>query len=216
MRWAGKCLPPWPAVAWTQREFSWTNSIQTGGVKVHLDDGGHRFEILDLQAYDFIDPTVAHLVRPPRTPALIYYGTLAQRHVASRRALASLLHTTKAPKFLDVNLRAPWYTESTLAFSLEMADIVKLNDQELQELADMFGLSSGNSHGQATDLMHRFDLAQMAVTCGAQGAWQMDRAAKWSRLTPADWIMRWSILSVQAMVLPAVFLLGTLRPGQQI
>ena len=145
----------------------------TGQVKVHLENGGHRFEILDQQAYDFIDPSVAQLVESPQRPALVYYGTLAQRHVAARHALATLLQSTQASKFLDVNLRAPWYTESTLAFSLEMADIVKLNDQELPALADMFGLSSGDPHGQAMALMHRFDLAQVVVTCGADGAWQM-------------------------------------------
>lgn len=147
----------------------------TGQVKVHLENGGHRFEILDRQAFDAIDPTVANLVGPLQMPALVYYGTLAQRHVDSRRALATLLHSTKASKFLDVNLRAPWYNERTLAFSLEMADIVKLNDQELQELADMFGLASGDSLSQAAALMRHFDLAQVAVTCGAKGAWQMGR-----------------------------------------
>ena len=145
----------------------------TGQVRVHLEGGGHRFEILDQQAYDFIDPSVAQWVRPPHTPALVYYGTLAQRHVDARRALATLLHSTQASKFLDVNLRAPWYAQSTLAFSLEMADIVKLNDQELQELTELFGLSSGNPHGQAIELMRRFDLAQVVVTCGAAGAWHM-------------------------------------------
>jgi len=147
----------------------------TGQVKVHLENGGHRFEILDLQAFDAIDPSVAHRVGSPQMPALVYYGTLAQRHAASRRALATLLHSTKASKFLDVNLRAPWYNERRLAFSLEMANIVKLNDQELQELADMFGLASGDPHNQAVALMRHFDLAQVVVTCGAEGAWQMGR-----------------------------------------
>lgn len=181
----------------------------TGQVRVHLEGGGHRFEILDQQAYDFIDPSVAHLVSQP--PALVYYGTLAQRHVVSRGALAALLQSTKASKFLDVNLRAPWYNESTLSFSLEMADRVKLNDQELQELAVMFGLSSSDPHGQAMALMHRFGLAQVVVTCGAEGAWQMGSdgqvvEAGASRLATAfvDTVGAGDGFS-------AVYLLGTLR-----
>lgn len=147
----------------------------TGQVRVHLQDVGHRFEILDQQAYDFIDPDTLRQVTPRQTPALVYYGTLAQRHVASRRALATLLQSTQASKFLDVNLRAPWYSKETLAFSLKMATIVKLNDQELKELAELFGLSSGQPPGQASELMRHFDMAHVVVTCGADGAWQMDR-----------------------------------------
>lgn len=183
----------------------------TGQVKVHLENGGHRFEILDLQAYDAIDPTVVHLVGPPPMPALVYYGTLAQRHVASRRALATLLHSTKASKFLDVNLRAPWYHERTLAFSLEMADIVKLNDQELQELADMFGLSSGDPRGQAVALMRHFDLAQVVVTCGAAGAWQMGRDGQVvaSGASPVDQAVVDTVGAGDGFA--AVYLVGALR-----
>lgn len=145
----------------------------TGQVRVHLADGRHRFEILDQQAYDFIDASVMQLVKPPQIPALIYFGTLAQRHAVSRQSLATLLCSTPAIKFLDVNLRAPWYDSRTLAFSMEVANIVKLNDQELLELADLFELSTSDPHGQADALMRRFQLAQLVVTCGAKGAWQM-------------------------------------------
>lgn len=79
----------------------------TGQVKVHLENSDHRFEILPAQAYDFINSAVARMVRLPLTPALVYFGTLAQRHDISRRALATLLRSTAAAKFLDINLRAP-------------------------------------------------------------------------------------------------------------
>ena len=183
----------------------------TGQVKVHFEGGRHRFEILDQQAYDFMDPSVAQRVKPPQTPALVYYGTLAQRHEASRHALTTLLHNTQALKFLDVNLRAPWYTEETLAYSLEMAQIVKLNDQELQELADLFGMSSGNPHGQAIELMRRFDLAQLVVTCGAEGAWQMGANSQVveADACPLDNAVVDTVGAGDGFA--AVYLLGTLR-----
>lgn len=150
----------------------------TGQVKVRVENGGHRFEILPAQAYDFIHSAVARMVRLPLSPALLYFGTLAQRHDISRRALTTLLRSTTAAKFLDINLRAPWYDERTLCFSLQSADIVKLNDEELAVLAEMLELKQAKSQDQVLELMRQFDLDQVLVTCGADGAWQMNRAGK--------------------------------------
>ncbi len=150
----------------------------TGQVKVHLENGGHRFELLPRQAYDFIHPAVARMVRLPLSPALVYYGTLAQRHDVSRRALSTLLRSTSAAKFLDINLRAPWYDEKTLRLSLQYADIVKLNAEELNVLAAMFELPEEKPREQARELMSQFDLELVVITCGPEGAWQMNRAGQ--------------------------------------
>jgi fructokinase len=150
----------------------------TGQVKVHLENGGHRFEILPRQAYDFIHPAVTRMVRLPLSPALVYFGTLAQRNDVSRRALSTLLRSTKMAKFLDINLRAPWFDKQTLNFSLHQADIVKLNNEELAVLADMFSLAGDNPQDQVRQLIDRFGLDLVVVTCGAEGAWQIDRAGK--------------------------------------
>jgi fructokinase len=150
----------------------------TGQVKVHLEKCDHRFEILPAQAYDFINSAVARMVRLPLSPALLYFGTLAQRHEISRRALATLLRSTAAAKFLDINLRAPWYDKKTLRFSLQSADIVKLNNEELKVLAEIFELPEGKPQDLVRDLISQFELEKVVVTCGAEGAWQMSRAGK--------------------------------------
>ena len=154
------------------------NHHPTGQVKVHLEQSGHRFEILPCQAYDFIHPAVARMIRLPLNPALVYFGTLAQRHEVSARALKTLLRSTRAPKFLDINLRAPWFDEKILRSSLKYADIVKLNSEELALLAQMLSLPSGEPQHQADALMQQFDLQQVVVTCGADGAWQMNQNGK--------------------------------------
>jgi fructokinase len=150
----------------------------TGQVKVRLVKGDHRFEILPAQAYDFIHPAVARMVRLTLSPALLYFGTLAQRHEVSRRALTTLLRSTTAARFLDINLRAPWYDEKTLRSSLQYADIVKLNAEELDVLAEIFELPGAMPRDQVRALMSQFDLEQAVVTCGAEGAWQMNRAGQ--------------------------------------
>lgn len=154
------------------------NNHPTGQVRVHLDDDGHRFEILPLQAYDFIHPAMVRMAALSVHPVMVYYGTLAQRHDISRRALKTLLRGTDAAKFLDINLREPWYDERTLRQSLQYADIVKLNDDELVVLAEMFGLQEDEPGNQVRELMARFGIMQVVITCGEEGAWQINRDGK--------------------------------------
>lgn len=151
------------------------NHHPTGQVRVLFENGVHRFEILPLQAYDFIHPAVVRMTALSVHPAMVYYGTLAQRHDVSRRALKTLLRSTDAAKFLDINLRAPWYDEKTLKLSLRYADIVKLNADELDVLTQMFELQGDNPENQVQALMNEFDLKQVVITCGEEGAWQIKR-----------------------------------------
>jgi len=154
------------------------NNYPTGRVQVHMKEGGHEFEILPAQAYDFIHPAVVRMTALSVNPRLIYFGTLAQRSETSRRALKALLRSTGAAKFLDINLRVPWYDEKTLRRSLRYADIVKLNDDEVGILASMFEISQNDMEGQVKELINRFGLEQVVVTCGSEGAWQINRNGK--------------------------------------
>jgi len=155
------------------------DSHPTGQVRVLFEDTGHRFEILPLQAYDFIHPTVLGKSVLPIRPSLVYFGTLAQRHEVSRLALDTLLETTPdAEKFMDINLRAPWYNESILHKSLQYANIVKLNDDELKILVELFTLAGSSPENQIMDLLTRFDINQAIITCGKNGAWQINRSGE--------------------------------------
>jgi fructokinase len=149
-------------------------NLPTGQVRVHMEQTGHSFEILPRQAYDFIDQDAAALALDSTRPGLVYFGTLSQRHQVSRQALAVLLRRSPAPRFLDINLREPWYDEDTLRFSLGHADIVKLNDDELRILADMFEADGTSEAQRAGALARMFDIGRLIVTCGDRGAWQLD------------------------------------------
>lgn len=145
----------------------------TGQVVVHMEEGGHRFEITPNQAYDFIHAGVARMVALSIQPELIYFGTLAQRHKVSRRALNGLLQCVRAPRMLDINLRAPWYDAQTLKRSLLRADLVKINDEELAIISRQLRLPGERAVEQAEALIEHFSLAQLLVTCGAAGAWHL-------------------------------------------
>jgi fructokinase len=152
----------------------------TGRVRVHMDGGGHRFEILNEQAFDFIAPQEARSAAASCVPSMVYFGTLSQRGDVSRCALETLLEEARAPRFVDLNLRDPWYTEASIRFSLTQADILKINAEELMTLGRLFGLDGEDQEDRVRALMRRFDIGRAIVTCAEEGAWQVMNGGQWT------------------------------------
>lgn len=146
----------------------------TGQVMVHMEGCEHRFEILPQQAYDYIHAGMARMITLAVRPQLIYFGTLAQRHAISAQALTMLTRSSKAPRLLDINLRKPWYDRLTIERSLKRANLVKINQQELEILVSLFQLAGKDPVQKAAALIKCFAVDNLLVTCGEQGAWQLD------------------------------------------
>lgn len=138
----------------------------TGSVEVALVDGEPSYRIQPEQAYGHIEPPggIAE-------PALLYHGSLALWAADSRRALDDLAGRWRAPIFLDVNLRPPWWREADLAGWIGRATWVKLNSDEL----DRLGAGSGSPAERAGRLMARYDLERVILTLGEEGALAVDR-----------------------------------------
>lgn len=166
----------------------------SGRVAVHMEHGAdasqHRFEILPMQAYDFIDAKqVLHLVQqrfPGDAPDLIYFGSMIQRSAASREALFALLEADcceGATKFLDLNLRDGQASVETIQASLNYADIVKLNEDELRFVAKHaldepyvaeISLGTESLRAACLALMQQYMMQAVIVTLGEQGYFYFD------------------------------------------
>jgi len=139
---------------------------------------GHRFTILPRQAYDFIDPQAAVAAMAGTRADTIYFGTLAQREERSRQALAAVLDNTDATRFLDLNLRPNQVDEAIVTAALQAADIVKVNEEELQALFQWYfqigpqdaQLSTEEVHAACRALLDRFSLEALIVTLGHRGS----------------------------------------------
>jgi fructokinase len=147
----------------------------TGKVIVHIENGSHRFEIRDNQAYDHIHAGVVHLTTLAAKPDLAYFGTLAQRNIESRLALDTFLSDAKCPRFLDINLRAPWYDKHMIRRSLLRTEIMKINEDELKIVYAMFDSTFHTDRDRALFLMDKFELSQLYVTCGEHGSWALSK-----------------------------------------
>ncbi|KQV46852.1 hypothetical protein ASC95_25345 [Pelomonas sp. Root1217] len=141
----------------------------TGRVSVHEGAGGHRFEIHGDAAWDHIDAAAALPHLTEAAPAWLYFGSLAQREPQSRSALRALAKPFTGTRFLDLNLRAGAETRLLAAESLMLADWVKVNDEELAQLAGWFDAAAPDDAGRASALMARFALQRLVLTCGARG-----------------------------------------------
>ena len=145
----------------------------TGRVAAKLVGGQPTFEIGVEQAYDYIDAARATAaVGAPGAP-LVYHGTLALRGDRTWQALERVLEVTGAPTFVDLNLRAPWWTRDRLRWCLRTATWLKLSQEELATVAPAAVRDLDDVEAcvrTAHEVASRHDISTMLVTRGAAGS----------------------------------------------
>jgi fructokinase len=114
----------------------------TGTVQVALDAGGQpTYTISERVAWDFIDwePRLDALARSARA---VCFGTLAQRAPDSQSSIRRFVIEAHGLVVLDLNLRPTSNSPETIRTSLELADWLKLNDDELSRMPPEFDQSA--------------------------------------------------------------------------
>ena len=143
----------------------------TGRVRVELDRGVPSFDILPDQAYDRLDPDPARDAVRDLGPALLYHGTLIARGEVGRAAVRGVREQCRAPVFVDVNLRDPWWEREVVASLIGNAQWVKLNDDELGRVTgDDVATTEADLESAAAALAAGHGLDHVVVTCGGRGA----------------------------------------------
>ena len=143
----------------------------TGTVTVELaGEGVPNFTIHEHVAWDHLQLTDAALATA-RTADARCFGSLAQRAEPSRGTIQHLLRQSSptALRIFDINLRQHFYSRTVIEPSLQLANVLKLNDSELSVLATLFELK-GDPQSQLTALARHFDLRVVALTLGSQGS----------------------------------------------
>ena len=147
------------------------NDRATGQVFVELDHAGvASYRFAKDGAWDHLEWNSALQQLASECDA-VCFGSLGQRSSVSRRTIQKFVAATPVMtmRILDVNLRAPFFSDEVILESLALANTLKLNDDELPYLAKLC-----NIRGTETELMHqladRFQLRCVALTRGANGA----------------------------------------------
>ena len=142
------------------------NELPTGTVSVDTSDPENpRYTIVENVAWDAIACT-SEALAAARAADVLCWGSLAQRSVKSRETILRLV-SSAAPsckKVFDINIRPPYVDSGLFEPSLKMADILKINEDELPFLAKRLGLEGE----PVPALFHRFPNLELVIhTCGA-------------------------------------------------
>lgn len=144
----------------------------TGTAAVALArDGQPKFVLHRPAAYDFPQLTPAQRERLFSRPVdWIYFGTLHQIYPQARQLTADILdRTSGARRFYDVNLRADGYAPALIQQLMVHATIVKLNNEEVEAIANMFGSRHGSLEEFCRTYAALYKWAGVCVTRGSLG-----------------------------------------------
>lgn len=145
--------------------------LPTGTVSVAVSPSGEAgYTIHENVAWDCIswDENMTQLALEADA---ICFGTLAQRSFISRSTIQALLQHAhpECLKVLDLNLREGFWNEQTIIRSLELANVLKLNEGEWMTISRLLGLPGDLETGLPA-LMAKFDLQLVAMTRGPRGS----------------------------------------------
>jgi len=145
------------------------NDKATGIVNVSLENGQPSYEIVEDVAWDFLELT--DIWRQAAADAdAVCFGSLAQRSAVSQKTICEFVNLTKKLRIFDVNLRQQFYSEKILRKSFNLANVVKINHEELSIVSEIFGIKKINRVKAAKDLLVNFGLKLICVTRGGDGS----------------------------------------------
>lgn len=143
--------------------------LATSQVLVQLNDEGcAHYDIVYPCAWDKIQAGEAAKTRVAQSDVFIF-GSLSVRDAVSRQALAELLPHASF-KIFDVNLRPPHYRLAHLSDMMRQADFIKLNDDELHEIATALGSPYRSIEQNIRFIAEHTHTRQICVTLGKHGA----------------------------------------------
>jgi fructokinase len=170
------------AIAALERHGVDTHYVQrqsqaTGQVHVTIDPHGvASYRFAEDSAWDHLewDASVQQLANACDA---VCFGTLGQRGSTSRATIRRFLSSTRpdALRILDVNLRPPYHDGDLIMESLRLANVLKLNEDELPRLGEL-AAASGSELQILQQLLVRFGLRYVALTRGPRGAVLMSEA----------------------------------------
>jgi fructokinase len=144
----------------------------TGTVKVTLSEKEHAFTIIPDTAWAHIafDERLLKLLQQPCE--LIYFGSLVQHSDTGFQLIQRVMNQKKTGTrvFCDINLRPDSYNQAVIKASLAAADVLKLNQDELEKISPETKTENHTAEKIMDQLMRSHELELMILTLGSQGS----------------------------------------------
>lgn len=149
-----------------------TTNYPTGTVQVSLNKTGvPQYEIFENVAWDNI-PFTARTENLAKITRTVCFGSLAQRNTVSRETIHKYIEAMPKDslKIFDINLRQHFYTKEVIDQSLKLSNMMKINDEEVLLVAELFGWSGGEEQDICKRLLDEYKLKVLVLTKGTQGS----------------------------------------------
>jgi len=147
------------------------NKYPTSTVGVTLKDGKPEYVIYENVAWDFMEliPEAIEILKQADT---VCFGTLAQRSRVSHESILTALKLVpeQCLKVYDINLRQKYYSKELISESLSVANVFKINDDEVELFKHLFGLE-GSETEVCRKIKETYSLEYLALTKGEKGSY---------------------------------------------
>lgn len=143
----------------------------TGTVQVSLNKTGvPQYEICENVAWDNI-PFTARTENLAKNTQTVCFGSLAQRNGVSRDTIRRFIAAMPEDslKIFDINLRLNFYSKEIIHESLEMSNMMKINDEEVIKVANLYGWK-GDEQEICGRLLEDYKLDILVLTKGTDGS----------------------------------------------
>lgn len=145
----------------------------TGTVDVILDERGQaEYVFASNTAWDNMELTPEWIGLAQSVDA-VCFGSLGQRSDTSRNTIIGFLESLKPGtlRVFDVNMRQNFYNKEIIEASLKLCEILKLNEQELPVMAEMFSIPWTTEKDALRTLREQHDLTMICYTRSDKGAY---------------------------------------------
>jgi fructokinase len=159
------------AMSLTTRYIAIDREHPTGTVTVSVDaEGKPSYTIHENVAWDYI-PCSPELEKLAAEVDAVCFGLLGQRGEVSRETIQWFVDKVRpgALRMFDVTLRPPFFSRETIETSLKLCNVLKLNDDELEKLAEIHSYR-GSELSIIEKLSHKYRLRLVAFTRGERGS----------------------------------------------
>lgn len=146
---------------------------QTGKCVVTLDENLiPSYNLLNDVAYDYISCD-----NLPDDFDVLYFGTLATRNEHNFNCVNGLIKTNNFKEiFVDVNIRAPFYSKKQVELCVKNATILKISLEELETISQLLEMADTTDYKAFSKelIKNNSNLKCIIITLGSDGAYAMD------------------------------------------
>lgn len=150
-----------------------TTAYPTGTVNVKLNQRGvPEYEICEGVAWDNI-PFTSKMEILAKNTKVVSFGSLAQRSDVSRQSIRSFLLAMPddSLKIFDINLRQHFYSKDLIHESLELCNMLKINDEEVVIVSNLFNLEKETEQEVCLWFLETYQLDILILTKGTEGSY---------------------------------------------